>query len=203
MKLDHASVDPIMMSAAENCGQPPQSFTIAIRGNALRGGWGMTSRRQALRLGLVSVVWLLWPSRASAASLPPETESALRSSDLIYVATRRQNGALSAIKPIWFYYDDGKIFFTTSPDAWKAKRIAAGSPLYIWIGSEDGPFVEGTAERVTDPALIDRMGDAYAKKYWIAWLGLFKPRSSRVTDGKTMAYLVTPTHAQPPEKRGQ
>ena len=136
---------------------------------------------------------------ARAASLPPETETALRNSDLIYVATRRRNGALSTIRPIWFFYEDGKIFFTTAPDSWKAKRIAAGSPLYIWVGSEQGPFVEGRAEPVTDPALIDRMGESYAKKYWIAWLGLFRPRSSRVASGKTNAYLVTPTHAQPPQ----
>src|SRR5262249_18744277 len=123
----------------------------------------MSTRRHALIALLIGLAWLLWPTPARAASLPPETEAALRTSDLIYVATRRHNGALSAIKPIWFYYDGDKIFFTTSPDSWKAKRIAAGSPLYIWVGSEKGPFVEGAAEAVTDPALVDRMGDAYAK----------------------------------------
>lgn len=156
-------------------------------------------RRDALKVLVATMAWLLWPMPARAASLPPATEAALRNSDLIYVATRRKNGALSSIKPIWFYYDGGKVFFTTSPDGWKAKRIAQGSPLYIWVGSTDGSFVEGTAERVTDPALVDRMGDAYGRKYWIAWLGFFKPRGGRVTDGKTNAYLVTPTHAQPPK----
>lgn len=160
----------------------------------------MASRRYVLKVALAGLVWLLWPAPARAASLPPATEAALRTSDLIYLATRRRNGALGAIRPIWFYYDDGKIFFSTSPDSWKAKRIAAGSPLYIWVGSESGPFVEGTAARVTDPALIDRMGEAYAQKYWIAWLGFFKPRSTRVTTGKTNAYLVTLTHAEPPKK---
>jgi general stress protein 26 len=157
-------------------------------------GW-LFGRRYAVRVVLAAFVWLMWPAPAHAATLPPATEAALRSSDLIYVATRRRNGALSAIRPIWFAYSDGKIFFTTSPDSWKAKRFAHGSPVYVWVGSESGPFLEGTAERVTDPALVDRMGDAYAQKYWIAWLGFFKPRSGRVTDGKTNAYLVTPTHA--------
>jgi hypothetical protein len=159
----------------------------------------MSTRRLALTTIAAAFACLLWPVPAHAASLPSATEAALRTSDLIYVATRRHNGALSAIKPIWFYYDGGKIFFTTSPDSWKAKRIAAGSPLYIWVGSEQGPFVEGTAEPVTDPALIDRMGDAYGQKYWIAWLGFFKPRSARVTAGKTIAYVVTPTHAEAPK----
>ncbi len=159
----------------------------------------MLSRRTALHVLVAALAWLLWPSSAHAAdALPPATEQALRDADLIYIATRRRNGALSSIKPVWFSYDTGKIFFTTSPTSWKAKRLNAGSPLYIWVGSESGPFLEGTAERVTDPALVDRMGDAYARKYWIAWLGFFKPRSGRVTDGKTNAYLVTVKHAQAP-----
>ena len=157
------------------------------------------TRRHAVRVLLAALAWLLWPGPARAASLPPATEAALRTSDVIYVATRRRSGALSSIKPIWFVYDGEKIFFTTAPDTWKAKRIAAGSPVYIWVGSKDGPFVEGSAERITDAALVDRMGEAYAHKYWLAWLGFFKPRSDRVAEGKTNAYLVTPTHAEPPK----
>jgi len=159
----------------------------------------MTTRRDAIKLLLIGVAWLLWPSRAHAASLPATTQAALRTSDYIYVATRRKNGALSSIVPIWFFYDGDKIFFTTEPTSWKAKRLAAGSPLYIWVGSKDGPFLQGKAEQVTDSALIDRMGEAYSQKYWIAWLGLFKPRSARVTSGKTAAYLVTVTQAAPPK----
>lgn len=161
----------------------------------------MTGRRYTLKLLLASATWMLWPAPARAASLPPETEAALRSSDLIYVATRRPSGALSEISPIWFYYmGDGQLFFSTSPDSWKAKRIAAGSPLYIWVGDKDGPFLEGRATGTTDSALIDRMGAAYADKYWIAWVGLFKPRSDRVNSGKTKAYVVTLTQGAPPSK---
>ena len=158
----------------------------------------MSTRRLTLKVLLAGCAVLLWTTPARATELPPATAEALRNSDLVYVATRRRNGALSAIKPIWFYYDGSKIFFSTSPDSWKAKRIAAGSPLYIWVGKEGGPFVQGTAEPVTDAALIDRMGEAYGQKYWIAWLGLFKPRSARVESGKTKAYLVTPTQAEAP-----
>jgi hypothetical protein len=135
--------------------------------------------------------WILLPGKLAAAEIPPATKEALRSSDLIYVATRRRSGEQSSAKPVWFYYEDGdELFFTTEPKSWKAKRIAAGSPLYIRVGSKDGPALHGEARRVTDPALVDRMGAAYADKYWIAWLGLFKPRSSRVTAGKTNAYVV-------------
>lgn len=159
------------------------------------------ARRRLIKTGLVALValaWWSWPAPAHAAALPAPTTAALQQADLIYVATRRRTGALSAIKPIWFMYVDGKIFFTTAPESWKARRIAAGSALYIWVGGQDGPFVEGRAEPVTDPAFIERMGEAYAQKYWIAWLGLFKPRASRVQDGRTNAYLVTLTAAPPP-----
>lgn len=158
-------------------------------------------RGSALALIVAGLLWVGWPTPARADTLPPATEAALRSADQIYVATRRRSGALSSIEPIWFAYTDGKIFFTTEPQSWKAKRIAEGSPLYIWIGSKEGPFVEGKAERVTDAALIDRMGELYKDKYWIAWLGFFRPRSGRVVSGKTNAYLVTPTHAEPPAGR--
>jgi len=180
--------------------RPSASVVKSLREVVCAPALTMINRRFTLGLLAVALTWLAWPAPAAAASLPPETEAALRDSDLIYVATRRKNGALSEIKPIWFFYEDGKIFFTTSPDAWKAKRIAAGSPLYIWVGKKDGPFLEGKAEQVTDPALVDRMGAAYAKKYWIAWAGFFKPRSDRVTAGKTLAYLVTPTHTEPPKQ---
>jgi general stress protein 26 len=159
----------------------------------------MAGRRQALRILAAGVAWLAWPWSVRATSLPPATEAALRTSDLIYVATRRRDGTLSAIAPIWFSYrPDGTLFFTTSPESWKAKRIAAGSPLYIWVGAEDGPFVEGRAQATADAALIDQMGAAYREKYWIAWLGFFKPRSDRVAEGKTRAYVVTLTAAEPP-----
>lgn len=161
----------------------------------------MIGRRAVIKAGVALLAWSWWPRAGRASDLPAETAAALRDSEYIYVATRRKNGALSEIKPIWFYFTDGKIFFSTAPDSWKAKRIAAGSPLYIWVGSENGPFVEGRAEPVTDAALIDKMGEAYAQKYWIAWLGLFKPRASRVSEGKTKAYLVTLTQAAPPSPK--
>lgn len=140
---------------------------------------------------LVGIGWLVAPQPAAAAELPAETQRLLRTSDYIYTATRRKDGERSSIAPVWFYYEGGdELFFTTSPTSWKAKRLAAGSPLYIWVGEKDGPHLIGEARRVDDPALVDRMGEAYNDKYWIAWLGFFRPRSDRVSSGKTVAYTV-------------
>jgi general stress protein 26 len=158
----------------------------------------MVKRRHVFKLIAASLVWIMKPKWAAAASVSPATEAALRNASLIYVATQRKSGERSSVAPIWFFYDQGKIFFTTSPTSWKAKRIKRGSPLYIWVGSEDGPFLNGTAEPVTDPAYVDKMGAEYSNKYWIAWAGLFRPRGERVTSGKTNAYLVTIAEGTPP-----
>ena len=86
-------------------------------------------------LGLLT---MLAAPRATA-ELSAGTEKALRESGEIYIATQRASGERSSIKPVWFYYlGDDELFFTTSPGSWKAKRIARGSPLYIWVGSDDG-----------------------------------------------------------------
>ncbi len=142
-------------------------------------------------LFMLATMWIAAPEPASAAELPAETQQLLRTSDYIYTATRRKSGERSGVAPIWFYYEGGdELFFTTSPESWKAKRLDNGSPLYVWVGEEDGPYYVGEAREVTDAALIDRMGEAYNDKYWIAWLGFFRPRSERVTSGKTKAFMV-------------
>jgi general stress protein 26 len=137
---------------------------------------------------------LLIPLLASGAGaeLSAETRQALVDADLIYTATDRKDGSVSTVAPIWFWYDGESDFLytTTSPESWKAKRIARGSPLHIWVGEEDGPYFLGEPESLTDAATIDRVGDAYADKYFIAWLGFFRPRSERVADGRTLAYKV-------------
>lgn len=136
--------------------------------------------------------------RLARAEVSASTAKALTDEKLIYVATRRKDGSRSEAAPIWFCFDQGDVFFTTSPESWKAKRIAAGSPLYIWVGSEEGPFLMGEAERIDDPKTIEEMGEIYEDKYWIAWLGLFRPRPDRVTEGKTVAYRVKVTEAPAP-----
>jgi hypothetical protein len=159
----------------------------------------MATRRALLEISLgFAVAALFAPLRALAEPLPTATREALAKAKLIYVATQRKSGERSTSAPVWFIYENDAIYSTTSPDSWKAKRIARGSPLYMWVGSESGPFVAGTAEKITDPAVIAHMGDAYADKYWIAMLGFFRPRPERVAAGKTVAYKVTLSAGPPP-----
>jgi hypothetical protein len=62
----------------------------------------------------------------------------------------------------------------------------------VWVGSATGPHFVGKATLEKDPALAARMAPAYSKKYWIAWLGLFRPDPERVRSGKTVLVKVVP-----------
>jgi len=127
---------------------------------------------------------------AVAEPLPDDMKGALGAQKELYVATRRADGSVSKAVPIWFWWDGKDLYFTTSPDSYKAKRIRRGSPVLVAVKGAEGPFVEGRGEIITDLALVARMGEAYSDKYWIAWLGLFRPRPDRVADGKTVAVRV-------------
>jgi len=120
-------------------------------------------------------------------------ETALKTESYIYIATRRANGEWSTPAPVWFSYDAGAIYFTTAPSSHKARRIRRGSPVRIWVGRKDGPLVEGEAHIIKELDVVERMSAAYNQKYWLAWLGLFRPRPGRVASGKTLAVQVTLT----------
>jgi len=94
-------------------------------------------------------------------------------------------------------YDGEAVYFTISPSSHKAHRIYRSSPVRIWVGKKDGPVFEGTARFVKDRAVVERMAEAYARKYWIVWLGFFRPRPSHVSSGKTLVVKVIPVASQP------
>ena len=143
-------------------------------------------------LALATVCMRAIVAAGSAASFAPNVEEALKTSKNLYVATKRKDGTQSKKAPIWFMYDGTAIYFTTVPDSFKAKRIAKGSPVYVSVGAEDGPSFVGKGEVLRDPAVAEKMAPVYNQKYWIAWMGLVRPRPDRVRDGKTVIVRVTP-----------
>jgi hypothetical protein len=143
-------------------------------------------------VGLVLACCLVVAVAAAAAGFPADVTEALKTSKEIYVATRRADGTPSKVVPVWFMYDGEAIYFATGPESHKAKRVAKGSPLLVWVGSESGPHFEGHAELIRDPEVAAKMAPVYSQKYWIAWLGLFRPNAERVRSGKTLIVKVTP-----------
>jgi hypothetical protein len=139
---------------------------------------------------LLTLTLLMAVATAAAEPLPPDMKTSLGTAKQIYVATQRADGTRSDAAPIWFWFDGTHVYFTTSPDAYKAKRIRRGSPVFVAVEGSDGPFVQGRGEIIDDLDVVARMGEAYSDKYWIAWAGLFRPRVSRVSEGKTVAVRV-------------
>ncbi len=147
--------------------------------------------------GLAWVLILATVAGAGAAVLPTDVQQALRTRKEIWVATRRADGTRSSAAPVWFWWNGTDLYFSTGPDTHKAKRIRRGSPVYFSVAGKDGPFFEGKPEIVNDLQLVERLGDEYAKKYWIAWLGFFRPRAARVSSGKTVVVKVVPSGESP------
>jgi len=128
----------------------------------------------------------------SVPGLPPDVAQQLTQAKEIYVATLRKDGQRSKAVPVWFAVMDGAVWFTTGPSSHKAKRIKRGSPLLMSVQGADGPFLKMKAEIVQDGALADRLGKIYSDKYWIAWLGFFRPSRARNESGKTILLKLTP-----------
>jgi len=151
-----------------------------------------------IMLGLLIALGLCMVGVAQGADgLSSEVEAALKTETYIYVATRRLNGEWSTSAPVWFMYDGEAVYFTTAPTTHKAHRIHRGSPVRVWVGKKDGPFFEGEARFVKDRAVVERMAEVYTQKYWLAWLGFFRPRPRRVSSGKTLVVKVTPVAPEP------
>ena len=144
----------------------------------------------SISIALLSGVFLVaMAASVRAGNLPPDVDAALRTNKEVYIATARADGTRSKAVPVWYWWDGSALYFTTAPDSTKAKRIRKGSRVFF-APTKDGPYFEGTPEIITDLALVERLGDEYSKKYWIAWLGLFRPRPGRVESGKTLAVKV-------------
>ena len=143
-------------------------------------------------IGMAVLVATLVAVSVAAGGFSPDVVTALKSSKQIYVATHRHDGSRSKVVPVWFMFDGDAIYFATAPTSYKAKRIKKGSPLEVWVGSESGPHFVGKAELSQDPELAARMAPVYSQKYWIAWLGLFRPDPERVRSGKTVLVKVSP-----------
>jgi len=128
---------------------------------------------------------------AFASDLAANVDGALKKAKEIYLATRRPSGELSSVAPVWFMYEGGAIYFATDPHSHKARRIRRGSPVEVWVGSKTGLHFRARAELLEDGDLAERMGKHYKQKYWIAWLGFFKPSRARVAAGKIVIVKLT------------
>lgn len=127
----------------------------------------------------------------AAPTLSPEVLEQLQHAKQLYVATLRKDGRHGAAAPVWFAVMDHSIWFATRSKSHKATRLGRGSPALISVQGPDGPFIAVHAEIVKDGAIADRLGKLYAKKYWMAWLGMFRPSHEKIENGTDVLVHLT------------
>ena len=103
----------------------------------------------------------------------PQTVRALEAAELFWITTVRANGR-PHVTPLVAVWLDGAAYFTTGASEQKAVNLAANPQVILTTGCNTWErgldvVVEGTAERVTDDALLRRLATAWAGKWDGRW----------------------------------
>lgn len=124
-----------------------------------------------------------------------ETRRALKTYNQVF-GSFRKSGELKKT-PVWLTVNDGRVEFITPGDSWKAKRARRNPRVICFLGSENGPALEGRAEVLSDPAGIRRVYRAYWKTHPFIMLILGLPIWLRVRAGRHVLVRVHPDEPNP------
>ena len=106
--------------------------------------------------------------------MTPELIDALQKAKYMYLTTYSLAGRRGTV-PVWLWYHDGAVYFTTQRESLKARRIRSKGRVTVHVGEKEGPSFEGRAEWVDGrPDLEEALLRAYGQKYWILvplWMG--------------------------------
>jgi nitroimidazol reductase NimA-like FMN-containing flavoprotein (pyridoxamine 5'-phosphate oxidase superfamily) len=98
-----------------------------------------------------------------------EARRQLAAAEIFWVSTVRPDGRLH-VTPVIAAWHDGVLYFSTGPGEQKAKNLAGNAHCALTTGRNSlteglDIIVEGTAEQVADPALLEGVIAAYETKY--------------------------------------
>ena len=106
--------------------------------------------------------------------MTPEVIKALQTARYVYLTTYSRAGRPGMV-PVWLWYHDGCVYFTTQRNSLKARRIKNTGRVTVHVGKKDGLSFEGTTEWLDDrPDLERSLLSAYRRKYWFLvpfWMG--------------------------------
>ena len=118
-----------------------------------------------------------------------DARSALAGAQFSWLATTHPSGR-PHVRPVLTVWWDGALFTTSAPAARKARNLAAEVHCSVTVRTDELDVVlEGTAERVVDPATLQSVRDFYEAKY--GW-------PPTVRDGAFDAPYGAPTAGRPP-----
>jgi hypothetical protein len=102
------------------------------------------------------------------------------------------------VTPLVAVWLDGFAYFSTGPEEQKAINLETNSSVALTTGCnrwDDGldVVVEGSAERVTDPPLLERLAALWAEKWDGRWQ--FEPRDGMFhhVGGPANVFRIVPT----------
>ncbi|XVV00994.1 pyridoxamine 5'-phosphate oxidase family protein [Actinosynnema sp. CA-248983] len=94
-----------------------------------------------------------------------EARERLAGAQSFWTATSHPSGR-PHLRPVLAVWVDGALYLSSDPTARKSRNIDATGHLSISASCDDLDLViEGTAERVTDPAKLEQVAAAYKEKY--------------------------------------
>jgi hypothetical protein len=152
--------------------------------------------RPAGTLGVLLAAAIVASAPAPAAALDAALEEKLASSKYVYISSQRKDGSFGKPAEIWFLYDQDAVWVGTPPTSWRVKRLEAGRPAAkIAVGSSDGLSFAAVGSVVHDPKVLDRMYEAYARKYPDRWPGYEQRFREGMKDGSRVLVKYVPASA--------
>ncbi len=107
---------------------------------------------------------------AQSASLSPELQKDLETSQYTYIQSERKDGTLGKPAEIWFLYHQDAVWVASPTTTHRVKRIQAGrTKAKVAVGKASGPSFDAKGSIVKDPAVNNVMFEAFAKKYPESW----------------------------------
>jgi general stress protein 26 len=136
-----------------------------------------------------------------------ETRRVLESAELFWVTTVRADGR-PHVTPLVAVWLDGALHFSTGPGEQKAVNLRGNPQVVLTTGCnrwDEGLDVvlEGDAVRVTDDALLERLAEAWARKWDGRWR--FRARDGgfhHPDGGMALVFAVRPAKVLAFGKRG-
>ncbi|MGW6781827.1 pyridoxamine 5'-phosphate oxidase family protein [Streptomyces sp. NPDC054987] len=131
-----------------------------------------------------------------------EAERELGTAEIFWLSTVRPDGRLH-VTPVIAAWHDGAMYFSTGPEEQKAKNLAHDGRCALTTGGNSlteglDLVVEGRAEQVSDPAVVEEVIAAYETKYGphiTSPEGTFHGIGDAFRQGTAVVFALAPTTA--------
>jgi general stress protein 26 len=91
----------------------------------------------------------------------------MRQAHNYWVGTTHPDGRPHAV-PVWGVWLEERFYFGGGPDTRKARNLAENPAIVVHLeNGDDVVILEGMAEEIDDPRVLERIDDAYEAKYQI------------------------------------